>query len=496
MSKKFTLAVGAAVVALVAGSLTALPAAGASDPATASVGSLAGKVTYRGAPVAHASVVIYDAWSASGAPAVDYVMTDETGAFVAEDLSAGKAYTAAVQSYEPQAFLTTYAGNTVRHPDAATYTIGAGTTVTAATIAAIPGGAITGKVVSSAGKPVAGVAVYASSTKRYGYAYTTTDADGRYTLRSLPAGAATVSAVLDKRSGAVGGERKPTQLVVKAGSTISAKTLTIKTPSTATGTVKGYVKTSSKTGTGKVTLYPASAALGHGGWSGMPAAKGKVTIKDVPVGTYDVVVRGTTKIKRITVKKGKTASFGTIKLGRSASLKGTLKLSSGKTSKGGSVSVTDAKGRYYGGAEVSTKGAFVVKGLGAGTYRVTTSPAWQLKLGKGQASKTVTVKVKAGKTLKKNLALVNDATLSGVVKNGTKPVAGITVYASSKEGGFGWVVTDTKGRFTIPGLTKGTYTLMTSDSYEGGYQNATVKKSVKVAKVGQNIKNRSIAVRR
>ena len=492
MSKKFTLAVGAAVAALVAGSLTALPAAGASDPAASAVGSLAGKVTYLGAPIAYASVAIYDAWSADGTPSIDYVTTDETGAFVAEDLSAGKAYTAAVQSDESQAFLTTYAGNTVRHPDAATYTIAAGTTVTAATIAAIPGGAITGKVVSSAGKPVAGVYVYASSTKRSGHANAVTDADGRYTLRGLPAGAATVTAFLDKRSGAVGGERKPTQLVVKTGSTISAKTLTIKAPSNATGTVKGYVKTSSKTGTGQVTLYPAGNVLDYGGWTGVPTSTGKVTIKDVPVGTYDVVVRGTAKVKRITVKKGKTASFGTIKLGKSAALKGVVTTSSGKRAKGGSVAVTDAKGRYHGGAVVSAKGVYVVKGLGAGTYRITTDPATD----KGQAAKTVTVKVKAGKTLKKNLAFANDATISGVVKNGTKPVAGITVYVASKEGAFGWVVTDAKGRFTVAGLTKGTYTLMTADTYEGGYQDTTVRKSVKVAKAGQTIKNRSIAVRR
>ena len=83
-----------------------------------------------------------------------------------------------------------------------------------------PGGAIKGRALDVAGKPLAGVNIYARSTDYMGHAYTTTQSDGSFTIEGLTPGTYQFSAV--SPSGAVFVLPRLKDMRVVAGATATA----------------------------------------------------------------------------------------------------------------------------------------------------------------------------------------------------------------------------------------------------------------------------------
>ena len=180
-------------------------------------------------------------------------------------------------------------------------------------------------------------------------------------------------------------------------------------------------------------------------------------------------MNGTNISKKVTVKAGKTASFGTITRAKLTTIKGVVKTSAKKPAADAYVVVLDARGDVAAQAITNSKGHFSVAGLVSGSYTVMASLY-------GSKDYTATVKVKAvkGKGLTKNITLAKGSTVTGYVKHGAKGVANIGVMI-----GLSYATTDVHGKYTLTAVAPGRQTVTVVDSsYVGGYRTATKKVSV------------------
>src|SRR5690554_4122922 len=428
--------------------------------------TVTGKVTLKGKAVADVGVRLFEPNGSSF-----YATTDATGTYTTSWLEPGT-FVAVVENwyfdgetYGNREFLTTYSGNTVREPDASTMTVGDGETKTV-NIALVSGATVKGKVVNAKGKPVAGATVSVSNQTRSGYSYVTTDAKGTYVAHGLATGKVAVWAYTGDTSFGPSGtvSAKATQ-----GKTVTAKTLKLKAP--AIGTITAKVKNLKK-GDG---VYAYDTKLKFSTYVGQ-ATKSTLKVKaKLPVGTYRLVVAGTnTASKAVSVKKGKTAKFGTFKAPKKRTkVTGKIKGSNGKPLAGARVSVVDSYGTYLAAATTNAKGKYSVSGVVKGKYTVDVADVAQK-----HAVSTVSVTVKKGKNAKKNVKLSKGYKVTGTMKYAGKAVEGVDVYA-----GGAWATTNAKGKFTLNHLAKGKHVLSAYDSYTGGYLNAsksvTVKKNLK-----------------
>jgi len=391
-----------------------------------------------------------------------YATTDASGRYSTSYVTPGT-YTAVVYAYN-SGYLTTYSGNTVRGPDAKTVTVKSGLTTTT-NISLVRGATVTGKVVDSKGHALKGISIYASNTNRAGYAYATTDAKGAYVLKGLATGPVQVGASRTKSGVTVSGAVK---VSAKQGATKKAATIKLKAAGSAK--VTGKITTSgSKVVTQGVTLLSSKKAYVA---TARPSKSGKVTFAGLKAGTYTVVVDGTNIAKKVTVKSGKTKSFGTIKRGKLTTIKGVVKTSGKKAAAGAYVYLVDSYGTTAGSAQVNSKGRYTIKGLISGKYTVWASPN-----GTKDYAVSAKITVKRGKNVAKNLNLAKGSTVTGYVKHGSRGVEGVAVYV-----GGGYAVTDSRGKYTVVGVAPGKNVVSVSDPYVGGYHNASKKVTVKKGK--------------
>lgn len=392
-------------------------------------------------------------------------------------------YTVQAYTYPTTSWLTTFAGNTVREPDAKKVTVTAGKVATADIAVYTKVGKISGRVLDANGKAVKGASVSANAKNRAGYAYTTTDAKGSYTLVGLPADDYTVYASNSTYT-ATGSVATKTVTVGKTA------TATIKIKSIPTGTAKVAVTLTAPSALVKanracVVLLDAKGNIYNrggsvaGGSLCLPSnGKSKtVTFDKLPAGTYKVAASGANTSKSVKAVKGKTTK---VSLTRPAgtTISGKIATSGGTLLANTWVEILDGNGTWLGSAQTNSKGSYSISGAVKGKYTVTASPD---KPAQGaRTSKTVTV---ASSKLTVNMRLIKAATIVGKVVNSKgKPVAGVSVTTNS---GNSWAntTTDAKGNYTLTGLAAGTYQVTTYDPWVGGYFNGTApKKSVATGK--------------
>jgi len=445
------------VVAVVAAGFT--PAAAADGPSTVFQGTV--KIGSAPAKGVYVSLDSADALYEYGGGA----QTDSSGAFSTDDVVAG---TWVAEAYGDN-ILTTYSGNTVRRPDAKKFTVAAGKTTTW-NISAVAAATVTGRVLDAHGHALKGLTVIAWNTTRAGSGQTTTDSKGRYVARGLATGPVKVAVATSD-----GTILATTKLNAKQGSTRTAHTLKVKAHSAKiTGTVK---VSGSKVTAQSVTLIGAGAYV-----SVKPSKSGKVTFTHLAAGTYTVAVDGTNLSKKVTVKAGKTKSFGTIKRGKPTTIKGVVKTSGKKPAAGAYVYVVDAKGTSAGDAVADSKGRYRIKGLISGKYTV-----WALPSGSKDYAVSVKITVTRGKNVAKNINLAKGSTVTGYVKHGSHGVAGANVTAGGAS-----AVTDSHGKYTMTGVAPGRSTIVVEDPYTGGYHQVAKKVTVKK---GKTLKVSTVKVR-
>lgn len=452
------------VSALIIG-LTGLAATSAAAEDTP-YAEITGTVTYKSKPVAGASIYAQGTKGEWGVGT-----TDASGSYTIGWLDPGT-YTVYVSdskftadTFTDLAFLQTYAGGTVRQPDAAKYTVTAGGTRTV-DIKAIAGATVKGKVVDSKNRPVKGVTVSGYNTTRAGNASTTTDSKGRYVLKGLATGKVEVSASTAKAAGR-------SSVTAKQNATRSAKTIKLKNHAlgTITGTVKGL-----KTGDA-ISLYDTRAK-----YSLQIAVADKKTVKikhKVAPGTYRLVVNGTnTASKAVTVRNKKTAKAGTLRAPKKRTkVSGTIKGSNGKRLARAGVWVEDKYGTNAGFSETNAKGKYSVTGVVSGSYTLSVHDGTAKN-----AATTAKVKVKKGKNAKKSIKLSKGYRVKGTVKYNGKAVAGVDIGGSRS-----FVTTNSKGKFTLKGLGKGKHRLSAYDPYPGGYLNRAKNVTVKSKNLKWNV---------
>jgi len=440
---------GAGTVVVAAGKDTAL-----STVKLARNGTISGKVTFLGKPVAKAYVYVK---GTNGA--VDYPQTDANGAYQA--LVPPGSYAASVDAPSGTTALTTYSGNTVREPDAARTTVTDGGSASSS-IALVASAVVTGKVVDKNGKAAKGVHVSLSNTNRAGSAYVTTDANGRYTASGLATGPVLVDVP-------VGTSAATTTVSAVQGRTVTAKTLSTKAP---TGAVS--VKATTSTGkAGKGLPVWILDSKKHAIMKITAPSSGKVKFLRVPAGTYYVTIGGTNVAKKVKVGT-KTVSAGTLKSPKLTTVKGKLTTSKGAAATSASVYLVDKYGAVAASGKTSSKGAYSFKHVVSGTY--------YLEFGVPSSDKTdspltAKVTVKKGKTLTKNARLGKAGTIQGLVRSSKgKAVAGMYAYAD------GYGSTSAAGRYVLTGNTPGKQVVWISDAYVGGYHNTRVTVTVKAGK--------------
>ena len=436
--------------------------------ALAKPSGVSGRVTFAGRPIAsHLVHVANEAIYTS-------VETTANGTFMSP-VPAGS-YTVSISRHSDDPFLTTFFGGTVREPDAKSIKTTNGKPAGGVNISAKADATIKGVVKDSKGKPMKGASVYASNLNRAGKGHTTTNAEGAYVLHGLATGKVKVTA--DHSDGAVA----TTTVSAIQGKTRTAKTL-----------VPHYLGTATITGTiavknGRVRMVDMTLTnsknveVGYG----LVTKSGKVTFAHVPAGTYTVAIGGANTATKVTVKSGKTASFGKLVRGKQSTVKGYVRTPSGKAAKNVRVTLVDSYGTEADTTSTDDTGAYSIKGLVKGKYTLQAEPI----VAGTDAIGTTSFTVKAGNGATKTIKLTAGATLKGFVRNSKgEPVAGIRVSIS--ENGR-YVETNAEGAYVVTGAAAGTVQVSFHDPYTGGYRDAT--KSIKV-KAGKMVKLPTVRVR-
>jgi len=410
----------------------------------------AGTVNRNGAAVATAS--------SSGA----YSTTVDAGTSVLSVPSDGKRY------------FTTYAGNTVRKPDARKTSVPLGRSVAHVDIALVRSATISGTVVDRKGKPARHVTIEAVNLGRTGTAQATTDSKGRYTLRGLASGKVLLYVSGGTQALPAYGQRTVT---ATQGKTLTGAKVTLSSDAV----VYGKIKTTGS----KVTRQDVSLKDSHGEYYGTfrPDAQGWVGFAALPAGTYYVHVDGSNVRKKVTVKAHRQVSFGTITRGRQVTVKGVVRTAAGKPAKSALVSVADSHGMVYATVRTNSHGVYSAKAV-SGKYTVTA-----IARSGTDAPARMSLTVKKGKSAKKNLRLARGATIRGKVLNSHgRPAIGVRVETPDGR----HATTSTAGTYTITGARAGRTTLIVWDpSYVGGYRSTT---TTATAKAGKTVTARTVSV--
>jgi len=440
------------VAGLVAVPLGALPAS-----AVGSTESISGHVTFAGKPVAGAVVEVNEWNNQDHVWEADFHgTTDSAGAYSIE-VDPGRYAVSAATAY-PSPYLNTYAGGTVRGEMATVLAVKAGSHHTA-DISMRAGALATGKVVDGAGKPVQGIRVEATSDERYGAGAGLTDAAGVYVIVGLATGPATLE--FGSPVGTVS-TTAPRSISLTAGTTTKVPTTTIRFAKTAT--ITGHIKAKSPSNQRLTLLDAHHDAV----WNASSDSHGNVKITGLRAGAYRLVLSGTNLSKRVVVKAGRTASFGTITRPNRTYLSGKVTTPSGKAAAHTYVELVDTWGTYAGSGATDSKGQFTAFGVLSGAYRVYAS-----NTAKGYAVTSVRTTVAKGKDKTGvRIALKTGGTLTGVVKNSAgAAVPGVVVTVGP--GLDGMVRSDSHGRWTLRGVTPGKRTVEVYDPYVGGYRDVT-----------------------
>jgi len=145
------------------------------------------------------------------------------------------------------------------------------------------------------------------------------------------------------------------------------------------------------------------------------------------------------------------------------------------------ISITDLGGNYISNVQVASNGTYSSEALIPGRYRVV-SPSYDLN---GYLPwESATVVVGANKTMTVNVNAAKGAVLKGVVKGAGKALKSIGVSASTADySGYGYDVTDSKGAYSLEGLTSGKYSVSFYANGTGASVASYITKTVNVSGV-------------
>ncbi|WP_034648124.1 carboxypeptidase-like regulatory domain-containing protein [Cellulomonas sp. HZM] len=380
-------------------------------------------MTRDGKPLRGAKVEMYVSphpWDA-----VKTATTDADGRYEL-DLVRPKDYVLVVKQDAKGTWFDTWAGSTVRLPESDVLHPAAGE-VSTADIEVAPAERVTGVVVGTDGKPLAGVDVHADAEHSQLGAHDRTDEDGRYTIGTLPTGRVTVTATA--KDGVV---TAAASVEVVHGAVAEVTRLELGPAGHLTGTVVGY---DDEDGTGVRIEQKGGPGVraeldGHGRFS-----------LDAAQGSYRVVLGNGVASAWVHLAAGGTASLGTTKaVAGHTTLHGRISAACASGSLESAVYVTDRYDQPSGDAVVHKDGTWSVSGVAAGDYTVASVEA---PAGCAGGSTDVHVPTGTSRTIVR-LSLDKAYAVRGhVVSQDGSPVVGIVVGCLSGE-----TETDADGDFT------------------------------------------------
>ena len=457
--------------------------------------SISGTVTdtSTGQPVASAVVEILDQHGAF----VRLAFTDSQGNYSVGGLASGS-YEVEFNDYG--VYVAQYYNASSTLQGAAAVDISDGQAVTGIDAALDPGARITGRVTdATTGKPISGLQVYLANPQGQGVASGATGADGTYTIAGVTPGPYVVGfgrtgvspnyvpQYYDGQSG-LGSARVVT---ATDGQTTSGIDAAMQPGAELEGTVTD-VSTGSPLASALVTVYDTGGNYVAGASTG---PDGSYTVASLSSGSYRLQFTAGGHIAQYYNNQPTLASADAIalsaaqvKTGISAALQngggisGTVTDSGSQAAvPGASVYAYDSSGAYAGSGVTGSDGSYTISGLPTGPYRVEFSDSGyapqfynhQTSLGTADP-----VAVTAGSnTAGIDGHLGAGGAITGTVTDATTgaPASGVTVALYTNTASSTLVAsttTNASGRYTLAGLSTGTYNVwFSSSSYLRSYYN-------------------------
>lgn len=369
--------------------------------------------------------------------------------------------------YSNTAWLATYAGNTVRKPDAKIITPPKLNAAKVNIAAYDKTGEISGRVLTPSGKYARNARVEACPDDRWGCAVTVSNSEGQFTVRGIPASSNVRLTADTPTSSAAYGQLRG--LTVAVGKT-TKKNITVRTsPSGPAGT--GKILVTFQVSSAVVSAYAACAVLSDSDSDPMTSdclspGERKLVFTGLPAGKYRVSLPGTGVSASVTVNDDAVTRL-TLTRPTGVTLTGKITTPTGAPVKNSTVYVRDSNGHSVGGTLTNDQGIYRTPFVTSGTYTVDAYP------GSGhtyvRTQKTARI---SGQNPTINVTLARSVTLTGkIVDAAGKPIAGIDVMANS-DLGYDIDKTNSQGVYTLRGLAAGAHQLWASDWYAGGYFNA------------------------
>ncbi|MCG2782620.1 MAG: carboxypeptidase regulatory-like domain-containing protein [Candidatus Altiarchaeales archaeon] len=347
------------------------------------------------------------------------------------------------------------------------------------------GGSISGTVTDANGA-VAYINIHAWS-ETGGWGGTMTESDGTYTITGLYSGTYHVN--VDTMGSSQNYASSEKTVTVTEGQKTSGVNFNLSTGGSVSGTVKD--EAGSPVPDMRVECWK---EMGEGHGETMVKQDGTYTVKGLKSGIYHCTVRAqwgstssyATDEQTVTATAGQTTTGVNFVLSAGGSISGTVTYSGSPM---GGV-IVDAWSEVGGGnAMTDSNGAYTVTGLGSGTYHVNAHPFWS-STGTTQniASEEQTVTVTAGtETSGVNFDLTDGASISGSVTLSGAGVPYVKIEAFKENGGgWGGIMTESDGTYTITGLSGGTY--FVEARLEGtSYENYATKTKKVTLTSGQSV---------
>ncbi|MFC2000396.1 beta strand repeat-containing protein [Chloroflexota bacterium] len=315
-----------------------------------------------------------------------------------------------------------------------------------------PGGWIEGTVTEADGTtPVAGATVLATEAGG-GFGQATTIADGTYVIIHLEAGTYTVAA---QATGFISAQQ--TGVAVTAGATTADIDFALAQPGSISGTV------TDAGGTGIVGATVTAFEVGGGYGTTTTGTGGTYQILNLPASDVYVVTAQmdnyATGEQNVVLADGEQKTGVDFALQGSGSISGTVTKPDGAAASGALVTAT-AAGVDSGSALTDSNGDYMISGLlPDANYTVAVMAAIGFEL--PAPYPTPVAVVAAQDTPDIDFVLLERGSMSGTVTDGTNPIEGATVIATSgADGGSGLATTNEFGDYSIIDLPEDSYSVL------------------------------------
>jgi hypothetical protein len=455
------------------------------DAALSSGAAISGTVTdaSSGKPVSDAYAEILD----SSGDYVSGAFTNSNGVYEVGGLAAGD-YKVEFGSGEGENYLTQFYNDAASEATADTVELSDGENATAnAKLSA--GGEITGTVTDAKTKSgLADVYVYAYSSTSGVERTAVTNANGDYTIESLPSAGYTVEFHPNDGSRApqfydeAASQSTAKAVPVTAGSATAGISAALSTGGTITGTVTDEASGTGTTGVAVVAFAPNGSEDAYT----TTASDGTYSLGGLAAGSYDVefepqyssayatqyydAASSSSGATPVSVSLGQTTTGIDAAMVGGGSISGTVDSGSAANPLGGvQVYLSSSSDNYYEPVTTMADGSFFIAGVPAGTYTVEFAEAggayqYQYYNGQVDSGEATPIAVASGKTTTGiDATFQAEGEISGTVTDaGTNAgIGGIDVEAYPTAGGtIETAQTASNGSYTIPALPAGTYKLL------------------------------------